>query len=81
MNDTTRWGVCMACTWWQIEPSALLEYGTHGLCIDERPSPLCCAFRDVAAATVSRRANLPAPKAQARARRLPSRSVDVEWLS
>jgi hypothetical protein len=39
MNDTTHWGVCMACTWWQIEPSALLEYGTHGLCIDERLQP------------------------------------------
>lgn len=39
MNDTTQWGVCIACKWWQLEPGALLENATHGVCIDQNLQP------------------------------------------
>jgi hypothetical protein len=29
------WGLCKDCKWWQIEPDAMIEDTTLGLCIDE----------------------------------------------
>jgi hypothetical protein len=33
------WGVCQACQWWQIEPTASLADTTMGVCIEERLQP------------------------------------------
>ena len=35
----SRWGLCKACQWWQIEPDAKAENHTLGLCIDEDLQP------------------------------------------
>lgn len=35
MSDTSNWGQCLQCKWWQIEPDATLATITHGLCISE----------------------------------------------
>jgi hypothetical protein len=29
-----RWGLCRGCKWWQIEPGAVAQRSTLGLCID-----------------------------------------------
>lgn len=39
MSDTSNWGQCLHCKWWQIEPDAVLATTTHGLCISEVLSP------------------------------------------
>jgi hypothetical protein len=31
----SEWGLCKDCKWWQVEPGAILENNTMGLCIDE----------------------------------------------
>jgi hypothetical protein len=36
----TQWGLCKACRWWQIEPEAVVEDATLGLCIDDDLQPL-----------------------------------------
>jgi hypothetical protein len=34
-----NWGECRDCKWWQIEPEAVIENPTMGLCIDEKLLP------------------------------------------
>ena len=31
-----EWGLCKDCKWWQLEPKAVVENLTMGLCIDEK---------------------------------------------
>jgi hypothetical protein len=38
MSDD-QWGECKDCKWWQIEPKAVIENLTMGLCIDEELQP------------------------------------------
>lgn len=33
------WGLCNSCKWWQIEPDAVVEDQTIGMCIDEQLQP------------------------------------------
>jgi hypothetical protein len=35
MENTSEWGLCMDCKWWQIEPTAPIVHQTMGLCIEE----------------------------------------------
>lgn len=37
--DTSNWGLCIKCKWWQVEPSAALASTTHGLCIEQGLQP------------------------------------------
>ena len=34
-----KWGLCMQCQWWQIEPEAKIMESTLGFCIDEKLQP------------------------------------------
>ena len=34
-TNASRWGRCLSCKWWQIEPSAQLTSTTIGQCIEE----------------------------------------------
>ncbi len=36
MSDTSSWGPCMSCKWWQIEPDSNADENTTGQCIDEK---------------------------------------------
>ena len=38
-NSTPQWGECRDCKWWQIEPNAMIEDSTMGVCIDEGLQP------------------------------------------
>ncbi len=35
----SKWGLCKACEWWQIELHAKVAKATLGLCIDEKIQP------------------------------------------
>lgn len=39
MSNSSQWGQCMECKWWQVEPDAALSPATHGLCITEPLQP------------------------------------------
>ncbi len=39
MSETSSWGPCVSCKWWQIEPAAAVENTTMGQCIDEDLQP------------------------------------------
>jgi hypothetical protein len=39
----SSWGLCINCTWWQIEPAATLASTTHGRCIEQSLQP--CLLR------------------------------------
>ena len=39
MGNTSNWGMCIKCKWWQIEPDADLASTTHGLCIEQSLQP------------------------------------------
>ncbi len=39
MVETTNWGLCLKCKWWQLEPEAELGLATHGLCIEQSLQP------------------------------------------
>ncbi len=39
MTEKSKWGRCIECKWWQVEPEALLASTTHGLCIDQSLQP------------------------------------------
>ncbi len=34
-TESTTWGLCQDCKWWQIEPGARVAPHTIGMCIDE----------------------------------------------
>jgi hypothetical protein len=38
-KDSTEWGLCVSCKWWQIEPGAKPASQTAGYCIDEKLQP------------------------------------------
>ena len=39
MSDSSSWGPCKTCKWWQIEPGATPKASTMGLCIEEKLQP------------------------------------------
>ncbi len=39
MGNTSNWGLCIQCKWWQVEPAAALASTTHGLCIEQSLQP------------------------------------------
>ena len=38
-TETTAWGLCKDCKWWQVEPDGRIADSTLGLCIDETLQP------------------------------------------
>lgn len=34
-SETSDWGLCLECKWWQLEPDAGVENLTAGFCIEE----------------------------------------------
>ena len=38
-SNSSDWGPCETCKWWQIEPGASAKASTMGLCIDEELQP------------------------------------------
>jgi hypothetical protein len=39
MEQTSNWGLCIKCKWWQVEPDAALASTTHGFCIEQSLQP------------------------------------------
>jgi hypothetical protein len=39
MGNSSNWGLCIKCKWWQVEPDAALASTTHGLCIEQSLQP------------------------------------------
>jgi len=39
MGNTSNWGLCIGCQWWQVEPDKALASTTHGLCIEQSLQP------------------------------------------
>lgn len=35
----SSWGLCKSCRWWKIEPDAVVQNLTMGVCIDEKLRP------------------------------------------
>jgi hypothetical protein len=35
----SKWGLCLECKWWQLEPRARTAKHTLGLCIEEKLQP------------------------------------------
>ena len=38
-HETSEWGLCIDCKWWQLEPDAPTENLTAGYCIEESLQP------------------------------------------
>ncbi len=38
-DQSSGWGLCVSCKWWQIEPDAKVEHLTAGYCIEEKLQP------------------------------------------
>ncbi len=36
MNQTSDWGPCESCKWWQVEPETVPDKHILGQCIDEK---------------------------------------------
>jgi hypothetical protein len=39
MGNSSNWGLCIKCKWWQVEPDAALPSTTHGLSIEQSLQP------------------------------------------
>jgi hypothetical protein len=39
MGNTSNWGLCIKCKWWQVEPDGALANTTHGFCIEQSLQP------------------------------------------
>jgi hypothetical protein len=39
MGNTSNWGLCIKCKWWQVEPDAALSSTTHGQSIEQSLQP------------------------------------------